>query len=136
MAIPGPNFVNGAGGSISPSTFVVSDTSNFKAVNQASGTSAFIVGIAQEYSKYAPIPGASTVAADTAGDPVMVYTLGDGIVLLQATTAGWTAGDRLTSNSSGQGVTASGTNYYGAVALSTMSGAGLGQVMVVLGKNP
>lgn len=129
------NFVNGAAGSISPSVFVVFDTTNNKSVNQASGTSAFIVGVSQEYSKYAPIPGASTVAADTQGDPILVYQ-DTNECLLQSTTAGWTAGDRLTSNASGQGVTASSTNYYGAIALTTMSGAGLGQVKVLTGKTP
>ncbi len=129
------NFVNGAAGSISPSVFVTIDTSSEKAVNQASGTTAFIIGITDQWSKYAPIPNASVVAADTAGDPVTVFQEGDEC-LLTATTAGWTAGDRLTSNSSGQGVTASGSNYYGAIALTTLSAAGLGQVKVATGKNP
>lgn len=130
-----PNFVNGAAGNINVSTFVIQSTSVNKAVDQATGTSTFIVGIAQEYPKYAPLPGASLVAADTQGDPVMVYSIGD-TCLLQATTAGWTAGDRLTANATGLGVAASGSQYYGAIALTTMSGAGLGQVQVLLGKNP
>jgi len=130
-----PNFVNGSGGNISTSVFVVQDTGNPKAVNQAADATHFIVGVSQQYAKYAPIPNATTVAADTQGDPVLVYTEGD-TCWLNATTAGWTAGDRLTANASGQGITASGTNYYGAIALTTMSGAGLGQVQVLLGKNP
>jgi len=129
------NFVNGAAGSISPSVFVVIDATSNKAVNQASGATSFIIGVSQEYSKYAPTPGASTAAADTPGDPVLVYQESNEC-LLTATTAGWTAGDRLTANSLGQGITATSTNYYGAVALTTMSGAGLGQVKVVTGKNP
>jgi len=127
-----PNFI--ANGTIQPSRFVVPDTSVNKAVDQASGNSAFIIGVSQEWSKLAPIPGASSEAADQ-GDPIKVYTIGD-ICLLQSTTAGWTAGDRLTSDANGNGLTASGTNYYGAVALTTVSGAGLGQVQVILGKNP
>lgn len=129
------NFVNGSAGSISTNVFVVFDTTAPKAVNQASGTTAFIIGISQDNPKTAPIPNASTVAADAAGDPVKVYQIGD-VCLLQATSAGWTAGDRLTSNGSGIGVAASGSNYYGAVALTTMTGAGLGQVQVLVGKNP
>jgi hypothetical protein len=129
------NFVNGAGGNINPSTFVVQDTTNNKAVNQAADATHFIVGVSQEYSKYAPIPSASTVAADTLGDPVLVYQDTD-TCFLTSTTAGWTAGDRLTSNANGLGVTASSTNYYGAIALTTLSGVGLGQVKVVTGKNP
>lgn len=129
------NFVNGAGGSITPSTFVVFDTTNPKAVNQAVGSSAFIIGVAQEWSKYAPIPGNSTVAADTAGDPLRIYQEGESMVMLNSTSAGWTAGDRLTANSAGFGVTASGSVYYGAVALSTMTGLGLGPVIVLVGKN-
>lgn len=127
------NFVNGAAGTINPSTFLVQDTTNPKAVNQASGTSSFIIGVAQEWVKYAPIPNATTIAADTLGDPIKVYQIGD-ICLLQATSAGWTAGDRLTSNASGQGVTATTSNFYGALALTTMTTAGLGQVQIVLGK--
>lgn len=131
------NYVNGAAGTIAPSVFVITDTSSWKAVNQATASTSFIVGISQEGAQNAPIPGASTVAATSAGDPIMVYQIGD-ICLLQSTTAGWTAGDRLTSNSSGQGITASGANvYFGALALTTISGGAagaLGQVQVVLGQ--
>jgi len=127
------NYVNGSAGNVATSVFVVQDTTNPKAVNQASGATAVIVGVSQEYAKYAPIPNATTYAADAAGDPVKVYQIGD-VCLLQATSAGWTAGDRLTSNASGVGVTATSGNLYGAIALTTMTGAGLGQVQVVLGK--
>ncbi len=128
------NFCNGAAGTIAPSVFVVFDTTNNKAVNQASGTAAFIVGVSQEYSKYAPIPNATTYAADTFGDPIMVYQDTDEC-WLNATSAGWTAGDRLTSNASGFGVTASGAQYYGGVALTTAPGVGLYQIKVLTGKS-
>lgn len=127
------NFVNGAGGTINPSTFVVFDTTNNKSVNQASAATALIIGVAQEYAKYGPTPGATTYAADALADPVKVYQIGD-TCLLSASTAGWTAGDKLTSNASGQGITTTSSgNYFGAVALTTMSGAGLGQVQVIIG---
>jgi hypothetical protein len=127
-----PNFV--ANGTIQPSRFVTIDSTSENAVIQASANTQELIGVSQEWSKLAPIPGASSEAAD-AGDPIKVYGLTD-ICLLQSTTAGWTAGDRLTANSSGQGVTASGTEHFGAVALTTVSGAGLGRVQVVIGANP
>lgn len=123
-----------ANGTINPSRFCITDTSVSNAFDQASANSQFLIGVSQEYSKNAPIPGASQEAAD-AGDPVFVYSVGE-VCLLQSTTAGWTAGDRLTSDANGNGVTASGTQYYGAIARSTLSGAGLGNVEVTLGKNP
>lgn len=128
--MPSPNFI--ANSTIQPSVFVSVDTSIDNACNATSGTATEIIGIAQEWTKYPPIPGASTEAAD-AGDPIKVYGLGD-ICLLQSTSAGWTSGDRLTANSAGTGaITASTTNHYGAVALTTMSAAGLGRVQVIIG---
>jgi hypothetical protein len=125
-----PNFV--AGGTINPSTFVRITGNN--TVSAASAATQALAGIAQEWSKNAPIPGATSEAA-VSGDQVMVY--GEtAICLLQSTTAGWTAGDRLTSDANGAGVTASTTNFYGAIALTTLSGSGLGRVQVLLGKNP
>lgn len=132
------NYVNGTGGTIAPSVFVVTDTGSWKAVNQASGTGSFLVGISQEGAATAPIPNASTVAASAAGDPIMVYQISD-ICLLASTTAGWTAGQLLTSNASGQGLAASSGQYYGALALTTISGGAagaLGQVQVINGKLP
>jgi hypothetical protein len=131
------NFVNGALGTIAPSVLVVIDTTSWKAVNQANAATGFIIGVSQEYANTAPIPGATLNAATSPGDPIKVYQIGD-VCLLNSTSAGWTAGDRLTStsDSTGRGITATGTNYYGAIALSTMTGVGLGQVQIVLGKNP
>lgn len=130
--MPTPNWI--AGGTIQPSRFVIQDVSQNNAVVQASGTSDFIVGVCQEWSKLAPLPGAASDAA-TSGDQIMVYGLGE-VCLLQSTTAGWTAGDRLTGDTVGRGLAGSSTNYYGAIALTTLTGAGLGRVQVVLGKNP
>jgi hypothetical protein len=128
--MPNPSYT--AGGDITPSRFV--NISGTNQVNQADAVSDKLVGVAQEWSKNAPIPGASSLAAES-GDPVMVYGLGE-MCLLTATSSGWTAGDRLTSNATGKGVTASGTDQYGAVALSTVTGEGLGRVQIVIGKNP
>lgn len=127
-----PNFI--ANGTIQPSRFVCIDPTVNKAVTQAADATHFIIGVSQEWSVKAPIPGATSEAANQ-NDPVKVYTSGD-ICLLSATSAGWTSGDRLTSDSAGSGVTASGTNYYGAIALSTLTGSALGQVQIITGKNP
>jgi hypothetical protein len=125
-----PNYI--AGGDITPSRFVTISGSN--TVTQADAASDKIAGISQEWSKNAPIPGASSLAAES-GDPVMVYGNTDA-AFLTATSSGWTAGDRLTSNATGKGVTASGTDQYGAIALTTVTAEGLGRVQVLLGKNP
>jgi hypothetical protein len=127
-----PTFL--ANGTIGCSLFVVMDTTTSNAVDVASANSQFLIGISQEFADTAPIPGA-TVNAAIAGEPIAVYSIGE-ICLLNATTAGWTAGDRLTSSATGAGVTASGSQYYGAVARTTLTGTGLGWVEVVLGKNP
>lgn len=122
------NFV--ANGTINPSVFVVIDaTQGQNRVIQASAATTPLAGISQEGGTYAPIPGQSNVAA-LAGDPVKVYQT-DEVCFLQATSAGWTAGDLLTANSSGLGVTASSTNQVGAQALTTVSAAGYGWVKVI-----
>lgn len=127
-----PNFV--ANGTIQPSRFVKVDSTSENAVIQAAASTDKLVGISQEWSKAAPIPGATSEAADQ-GDSVKVYGVTD-VCLLQSTTAGWTAGDRLTTDANGNGVTAGSTDEYGAVALTTLSGQGLGRVQVIIGKNP
>jgi hypothetical protein len=124
-----------ANGTIGCSTLVVIDTTTGNAFDQATGNAAFLIGVSQEYADTAPIPGVTTTNAAVQGEVLAVYSVGE-ICLLNASTAGWTAGDRLTANASGQGVTASGTQYYGAIARTTLSGAGLGWVEVILGKNP
>jgi hypothetical protein len=128
-----PNYVNGSAGTIATAVFVTQDTTLPKAVNQASGSGAYIVGVSAEYSQNAPLPGQSALyAANAQGDPIKVFTVGE-TCLLNASSAGWTAGDRLTANASGQGVTASGAVYVGAIALTSMTGLGLGQVQVIFG---
>ncbi len=123
-----------ANGTIQPARFVQIDTSTNDKVIAASAATVPIIGVSQEWSNLAPTPGASSAAA-VAGDSIRVYGLGK-ICYLQATSAGWTAGDRLTADSTGNGVTASGTQFYGAVAQDTLTGAGMGRVMVIIGKNP
>lgn len=119
-----------AGGTIQCSRFVVISDSN--TVIAATGTSVPVFGISQEYSLKAPIPGATSEAANNA-DPIMVYTLGS-LCMLQSSTAGWSAGDKLTATTAGVGVTATSNQQHGAIAISTLTGSGLGRVQVVLGK--
>lgn len=130
------NFVNGNAGSIFPSCFVVPDSTAPKAVNQATAATSFIVGVSAEYSKYPPLgqyPTVGNVLADAPGDPLLVYQETDECYL-NATSAGWTQGSLLTSNSQGYGVAATGTQFYGELALTTMTGTGLGQVKIVTGQ--
>lgn len=124
-----PNLV--ANGNINVASFVKVDSSASNRCVQ-SGAGDLSIGISQEGANLAPIPGASGLAA-VAGNEVKVYGLGD-ICLLQASTAGWTAGDQLKSNSVGAGVTASSNDTYGAIALETISTNVLGRVQVVIGK--
>ena len=131
--MPSPNYT--ANGTVQPSRFVVIDTSTSSRVIQASASTSPLVGVSQEWSKLAPTPGQTSEAAD-AGDPIKVYSLGE-LCLLQSTTAGWTAGDRLTADASGDGkTTTTAGDYYGAIALDTVSGQVLGRVQVEFGRNP
>jgi hypothetical protein len=124
-----------ANSTIGTSLFCVIDTTTGNAFDVASANTQFLIGVSQEYADQAPLPGVSPLNAAVQGESMFVYSVGE-ICLLNASTAGWTAGDRLTANASGQGVTASGTQYYGAIARTTLAGAGLGWVEVTLGKNP
>lgn len=127
--MPTPSFV--AGGTINPSVFVYITGSN--TVSQASASTQKLIGISQEWSKFAPIPGATSEAANV-NDQITIYGL-EHECLLNATSNGWTAGDRLTATTGGYGATASTDgNFFGAIALSTMTGVGLGRVQVVLGQ--
>jgi hypothetical protein len=122
-----PNFL--ANGTIQPSTFVMLDPSSNERVITCTANSAFPIGIAQQGVKYFPTPGSATNEAADAGDQIQVYGAGD-VCLLSISTAGITTGQLITSNSLGQGVAASGSNICGAVALETLSGAGLARVQV------
>lgn len=131
--MPSPNFT--ANGTIQPSRFVLVDPASTSGdqVIQASTATTELIGISQEFSKLAPIPNATSEAA-AAGDLVKVYGLGE-ICLLQSTSAGWTANDRLCADADGKGIASTAdAQFYGAIALTTISGAALGRVQVVLGQ--
>lgn len=120
-----------ATGNINPSVFVKIDTSNDNSVVQCVGSDQAI-GVSQEFSKLAPIPGAASLAA-ASGDNVRVYGLG-AICLLTAGSAGYTRGDKLKPDANGNAITASSNDLFGAIALESAVAAALGRVQVVLGK--
>lgn len=126
-----PNLISN--GQINTSCFVSVDaSSNNACIQSASG--AFPIGISQAGSYLAPIPGAAGYATTASGQLLEIFGLSE-VCLLNATSAGWTAGDHLkpAADGSGFGITASTGNYFGAIALETVSGVGLGRVQVVLG---
>lgn len=126
-----PNLISN--GAIGTSVFVSVDSSTSNACIQ-SASGAFPIGISQEGSYLAPVPGASSLATTASGQLLEIYGLGE-VCLLNATSAGWTAGDHLkpATDGSGFGVTATTGALFGAIALETLSGVGLGRVQVVLG---
>ncbi len=97
-------------------------------VNAASTTKS--IGISSEAGRQ-PSIDASTVYAGIAGDDMRVYGLGD-TCMLTIGSGGCTAGDELTSDSTGQGITTTTTgDYVGAKALVTANAGELARVEVV-----
>lgn len=126
-----PNVI--ANGNISPSRFVMPDTStpDNNSVLQATAN-ATIFGISQAGGREPPLPSVSTIYAAQAGDPVKVLGIGDiGHLEIVATVA---AGDELISDASGKGTPrASGgtTNQnVGAIALEAGGAGALIRVQV------
>lgn len=103
-----------ANGTITPSTFVVLDTTagNNGKVLAASGTSVPIFGIAQKGTRYAPFPGLDDGNAALAGEDLMVYTNPDKEVYLSIGSGGCKPGDRLTSDGSGNGIVTTTTGQW------------------------
>ncbi len=124
-----PSYV--AGGNISPSRFVMMDTSANSQVLQST-VGSLSVGISHEGTLQAPLPSV-TGYAGTAGGPVMVYGLGDTCSVVLGS-GGCTSGHYLTSDSSGQAVIATGSNAYYALSKGTAAAGALVRVQVVIGK--
>lgn len=124
-----PNFI--AGGNILPASFVKIDTTkSMPTVVAASAATDILIGVAQEAADAAPIPQLSgTQYAAIDGENCRVYQVGD-VCLLTIGSGGVTAGDRLTADASGYGVTASGTNVVGAIALMTAPAGAMCRVRV------
>ena len=129
-----------AGGNVNPCVFVKSNGVD-RQVIQCTGSSDQPVGISQEGTDAPPLDGASTYAA-TSGEPLMVHCpyepSGDEVVLLVAGSGGWTAGNNLVSDASGQGVPVStgitfkAIQWIGAQAALTVTAGLKGQVYPVI----
>ncbi len=121
-----------ATGNINPASFVkVASTTDF-AVAQATLSTDILYGVAQQ-NVFGP-PGIDPgVYAASAGQQVLVYHQGD-VCLLVAGTAGFTAGDDLSCDGNGYGITAVAGQSIGAIALQTTINGVLGRVEVKVGK--
>lgn len=109
---------------IPPSRFVKNFTTQVNGVLIADANAA-VEGISQQAARTAPIPGASTLAADT-GESLSVYTAGCECQLEAGAVI--VAGDYLKSDSVGRGVpsltTGTVLQNVGAVARQAAAGAG------------
>lgn len=120
-----------AGGTLAPMTFAKVSTAADDTCLQA-GANDVIIGITQVGTDNPPGLTGATSNAATVGESIQLYGLGD-ICSLTAGSGGWTAGDRLKSDASGNGVTiaTSGVSQNcGAVALETVAAGGIGRVQI------
>jgi len=125
-----------ANGTIVFSRFVKLDpTANHKVI-QCAAVNDFIFGIAGDEARTAPTPdvGITPYQAAQVGEPVDVHP-NTGECLLAIGTGGCKAGDRLTSDSTGQGVTNPRTGHpphIGAIALTAANASELALVQVCI----
>lgn len=104
-----------AGGNISPSRFVMGGGSQHTVIQNDGGSDSVHVGVSQDGAKDTPIPGASTLAAES-GDSLQVTTFG-GTCLLEVGTAGVTAMRYVKSDANGAGETVTDNSRALAIAL-------------------
>lgn len=124
-----PNLT--AQGNINPSVFVKLDTSNNLSVLQA-GAGDATFGVMWEGTLNAPGTSADAGYAATSGDGASIYGPGS-VCLLAVGSGGWTAGDLLKSDASGNGITTTTSgDKIGAVALETGSYGEFRQVLVLM----
>lgn len=133
MSANQPKAMN-AGGTILVGRFVAISGNN--TVIQVSATSQKIFGISQQGARTVPVPSYTTDPPEAAvsGDEVQVFTHGM-TCKLRAGTGGWTAGDHLTSDTSGQGITNPKTGHpprIGAIGLETTAAGEYGDVQVCI----
>jgi hypothetical protein len=106
-----------ANGNILVATFVKPDSTTPNRVINCSANTDHMLGISQENGYLPPIPQATTPQyAAIAAVELKIYGVGCDNVLLAIGSGGCTAGDMLTSDGSGNGVTASAANICGAIA--------------------
>lgn len=112
-----------AGGTINICCFLTQDTAHENRVIQAVGATLPIVGVSANFNDRNPDPNLSTpnsIIAATIGRPVAVHPAGESSVDIQVGAVGVTAGDLLTSDASGNAITAVSGNWVGARALATV----------------
>ena len=111
-----------AGDKIAPSTFVtISGTGDHVALQGKATSTEHIIGISQDGSKLAPIPGFDTSYAADAGDPIQIYGLGDVCLLAVGTAADIKAGELLGPDANGAGIKSAAGKNVGAIALEAAS---------------
>jgi hypothetical protein len=124
-----------ANGTILPYSFVKFDSGTpapFKVI-QAAANSDILLGIAQEFTDTTPLPAPYSAGGTNAaivGEQVRVYRVGCQC-LLKIGAGGCTVGDRLTSDASGSGVTATSGQIAGAIARDTRVAGELCDVIVI-----
>lgn len=133
MSANQPKAMNAAG-TILVARFVKISGNN--SVAQVAATTDKIFGISQQGARTAPVPAYTTDPPEAAvvGDQLQVFTHGM-TCKLRAGTNGFTAGDELTSDTSGNGVTNPRTGHpprIGAIALETTAAGELGDVQVCI----
>lgn len=113
----GPAFV--AGGTIAPFTIVKLNTTVRQVINSAATTDTAIIGVSQPGQKGAPgVAGSSTTTAAVSGDSIQVI-VGGNVCKVTLGSGGCTVADNLTTDASGNAVTASAGNYCVGWALET-----------------
>lgn len=112
-----------ANGNVYPSRLVIIDsTGAANKVVTATAATTQLYGVAQAGTRRVPYSGLDDAYAAIAGENVMVFTVGDRCMVEAG--AAVTAGDLITSDSVGRGITASTTNYVVGEALQSASAAG------------
>lgn len=121
-----------AGGTIGPALFIKLDTSADEQFLQA-GAGDPIIGITIPAQKRTPgLAGSDTTVAYESGDDCWAAGMGNSAMLTIGGTI--TRGDRLKSDASGRGITASSGDQAGAIALQSATVGLQVKVLVVLGK--
>lgn len=120
-----------ANGNILPYSFVKLDSTTPFNFIQAGAVTDVLFGVSQESTDAAPIPQLTgTQYAAVQGEMLKIYAEGSRC-LLKIGAGGCTAGDRLTSDASGNGVTGASGNIVGAIARDTRANGELCWVDVI-----
>jgi hypothetical protein len=114
-----------AAGNITPMSFVTQATATDNQFNLATGTSLLLVGISGKGTRYPPYANLDDGNIAVAGENFPLYRSPhdeEAQLILGGTV---TAGDELTSDGSGHGITASSTNQVGAQAMQSGVSGGI-----------